>query len=175
MSMTKFDLFKDQQERFCSALQNYDSNIWFPAIRGNFKKDNPSNWFICFVPTSWGKWKGASYAVHFGYLYARPTRELPERFRLAIGVESPMRESMRQIFKEDVISRVSGNRITVPGMLQAKMRTKLFEADPIPFSDQSWQISLERYIDLKPLVELIASVVREYNDNGAFDESIQFP
>lgn len=174
MSKSGFDLFKDQQARFCKALKNYDPNIWFPPIRGNFKKDNPSNWFICFVPTSWGKWKGASYAVHLGYLYARPTRELPERFRLAIGVEAPMRESMRQEFKEDVISRASVKGIVIPGRLQAKTRTKLFEADPVPFNDQSWQISLQRYIALKPLVELIALVVREYNDNGAFDEPIEF-
>lgn len=70
---------------------------------------------------------------------------------------------------------VSANKIAPLGIFQAKTRTKLFEATPIPFNDDSWQISIERYIDLKLLVDLIASIVNEYNDNGAFEESIKFP
>jgi hypothetical protein len=66
--ISKFDLFMDQQQRFHAALEEFDSTIWFPPPRGNFKKDNPGNWFICFVPASWGKWKGAIYGVHFGFL-----------------------------------------------------------------------------------------------------------
>ena len=145
MSIMKFNLFKVQQERFCKALHDYDSNIWFPPIRGNFKIDTPSNWFIAFVPASWGKWKGASYGVHFGFLYGRPTREQPERFRLAIGVEYPMREPMRQAFKQEVVSMVSADKIAPLGIFQAKTRTKLFEATPIPFNLKT-AVDLDRMV-----------------------------
>ena len=67
------------------------------------------------------------------------------------------------------------NRIPLSGFdLQAKVKTKLLEADYIPFDNESWKISLQRYISLQPLVEIIASVIREYYDNGAFDMPIDF-
>jgi len=176
MNMSRFDLFLDQQERFSKALIDYDPHIWFPPLRGSFKEDNPGNWFICFVPASWGHWEGAIYGVHFDFIYARPRGPLPERIRLAVGVEAPMQDSQRQAFKEDVISRVRAKGIVFSGfILQAKVRTKLLEADPIPFNNQSWQISLQRYIALQPLVEIIAIVVGEYYNSGAFSVPMDFP
>jgi hypothetical protein len=176
MSMSGFDLFNDQQDRFHKALQEYDPHIWFPPLRGNFKQDNPGNWFICFVPPSWGSWKGAYYGIHFGFMYARPRGDLPERFRLVVGVEAPLQGSQRQAFKEEVLTRVRTNRIPLSGFdLQAKVRTKLLEADFIPFGHESWKISLQRYIALQPLVEIIATIIREYYDNGGFYVPIDFP
>ena len=176
MSMSKFDLFKDQQARFKIALKEYDPNVWFPPLRGNFKMDNPGNWFICFVPTSWGRWKGATYGIHFGFMYARPRGDLPERFRLVIGVEAPLKESQRQAFKEEVISRVRAKGIPLSGFnLQAKARTKLLESDIIPFDNQTWQITLKRYIELQPLVKIISKVIKMNYEKGAFDLSINFP
>lgn len=176
MNIDRFDLFIDQQECFRKALSDYDPHIWYPPLRGGFKEDNPSNWFICFVPAAWGHWEGAIYGVHFGFMYARSRGHLPERFRLAVGVENPMQHSQRQAFKEEVISRVTARGIPFPGfVLQAKVQTKLLEADPIPFGNQSWHISLKRYIALQPLVEVVGIVVREYYDRGAFDAPMNFP
>lgn len=77
MFMSEFDLLKDQQRRFKQALIDCDPHIWFPTLRGNLEADNPGNWFICFVPGSWGKWKEAVYGVHFDFIYARPRGWLP--------------------------------------------------------------------------------------------------
>lgn len=178
MTISSFDLFKDQQKRFIEALIDYDPKIWLPPLRGSHKENEPGNWFICFVPPPWGRWKGKIYGVHFAFIYAQPCGPLPERIRLAVGVETPMRKDpqLRQAFKEDVISRVKTKGITFSGFdLKANRRTKLLEADPIPFSNQSWQISLQRYIALQPLVEVIATAVRDYYDNGAFDVAMEFP
>lgn len=176
MSMSRFDLFMDQQKRLQIALKEYDSHIWFPPLRGNFKIDNPGNWFICFVPPSWGHWKGASYGVHFDFMYARPHGDLPERFRFVVGVEAPLKESQRQAFKEEVLSRVRAKGIPLSSFdLQAKARTKLLETDIIPFDNQAWQSSLQLYIKLQPLVEIISKVIRRFYENGAFDISMDFP
>ncbi len=169
MKFSSFNLFLDQQERFIKTLRDYDPNIWFPPLRGGFKENNPGNWFICFVPASWGHWKGAIYGVHFDFMYARPRGSLSERIRLAVGVETPMVGSQRQSFKEVVISRVKEKGIAISDfVLQAKVRTKLLESDQIPFNDRSWQVAFQRYITLQPLVETIAIVVKEYYNSGAF-------
>lgn len=171
--MNKFHLFKDQQQRFHTALEEFDSTIWFPPLRGNFKKDNPGNWFICFVPTSWGKWKGASYGVHFGFIYARENGEKPERFRLAVGVESPLNEQNRQSFKENVVSNIHSKGIKQSGFtLKTENRKKLLETEPIPFGPDSWKIALDKYIALCPIVDVVAQVIKEYSDKGAFDLSL---
>jgi len=172
MGMSRFDLFKDQQERFKDALLDYDPHIWFPPLRGDFEEDDPRNWFVAFVPPSWGRWKGAVYCVHFDFKYGRPPRFSPEQIRLVVGVETVRRASECQAFKEDVIARAKARRITTPGFfLQARHRKKLLETnptDPILFNEQSWKASLQRYIALQPLVEVIATVAREYYERGAF-------
>ena len=176
MKGSPFTLYFDQQERFTKALRDYDPHLWYPPLRGGYEEDNPSNWFTCFVPDSWGHWKGATYGVHFDFMYARPRRFLPERIRLAVGVETPMLDSLRQSFKEDVISRVRQKGIAISGFaLRADARKKLLESDPIPLNDQSWHIALQRYITLQPVVETIALVVREYYSDGAFDVPMVFP
>lgn len=170
-----FALFLDQQARFINALHAYEPTIWFPPLRGNFAEDVPGNWFICFVPAVWGRWK-TNYGVHFDLIYARPKNKLPGRFRLAIGVESPLNEHHRQAFKEEVISRVKTKAINYSGFtLTAQKRKKLLEADPIPFDSDSWRIVLERYVALHPVVDIIGEVIREYSDRGAFDSLIEFP
>jgi hypothetical protein len=164
-------LFKNQQEHFKEELKKYDQSIWFPTLRGSFEKDNHNNWFISFVPGSWGRWKGAFYGVHFDLKYAVAKGSLPEGLRLCIGVEKPLKYSYRQSFKENVISRVSKRGITQSGfVLRAKERTKLLEVDPrIPFNTQSWQIILERYIKLQSVVIVIAEALKDYYNRGAFD------
>jgi hypothetical protein len=172
--ISKFDLFLDQQQRFHAALEKFDSTIWFPPPRGNFKNDYPGNWFICFVPASWGKWKGAIYGVHFGFLYAREYGDKPERFRLAVGVESPLKEQNRQSFKENVVTRINSKRIKQSGfILKTENRKKLLETEPIPFSTDSWQIALEKYIALSPVVDVVAQIIKEYSDKGAFELALE--
>jgi hypothetical protein len=174
-SNTKFAIFREQQKQFKIALENHDPNIWFPSLRGNFTEDNPANWFICFVPSSWGRWQG-NYGVHFGFIYARERGSLPERIRLPIGVETPMKKSFQQEFKESVISGVTMSAIIQTDfVLQAKARTKLLEIYPIPFGGESWQIAFEQYIALKPVVDLIARVLKEYRNRGAFEVPVEFP
>jgi hypothetical protein len=173
-SKTDFSLFLDQQKRFAEALHEYDPSIWFPLLRGGFKEDQPGNWFICFVPSVWGRWK-TNYGVHFDFIYARPSSKLPERFRLAIGVESPLDKQHRQTFKEEVISRINARSISHSGfVLVAQDRKKLLEVDPIPFGPESWRIALDRYIALRPVVHVIGEVSKEYLDSGAFDCPIEF-
>jgi hypothetical protein len=174
-TMSTFALFLDQQKQFINALRAHDPNTWFPPLRGKFEKDVPSNWFICFVPAVWGCWKG-NYGVHFDLIYARSSTRLPERFRLAIGVENPLNEQHRQAFKEEVISRVNAKVIMHSGfILKAQKGKKLLETDPIPFNSESWQIALNKYFTLDSVVNVIGEVIREYSDRGAFDCAIQFP
>ena len=171
MDKGRFDLWRDQQERFTETLLDYDPHIWFPPLRGTFKEDDPNNWFIAFVPPSWGRWRGAVYCVHFDFKYGWPPRYSPEQLRLVVGVET-MRPLERQALKQDVISTVRARGISLPGfILQAQPRKKLLETDPtdpILFDGQSWRISLQRYIALQPLVGVIAAVVRKYHDRGSF-------
>ena len=168
----RFGLFNDQKDRFIKALIEYDLSIWFPNLRGQIKENDYNNWFIAFVPGAWGQWKGAVYGVHFDMIYSR----VKDKFRLCVGVENPMKYSFRQSFKENVISRIMKAGIIQSGfVLKAKDRVKLVEVDPIPFSPQSWQIIMERYIGLQSVITVIGEVVKEYYNHGAFDIYMDFP
>jgi len=170
-----FALFKDQQARLSIALRDCDPTLWFPPLRGNFEPDAPGNWFICFVPGAWGRWRSRNYGVHFDFAYARARRDLPERFRLVVGVESPMKPAFRQAFKEAVISQVKEKGISQSAfVLQSKERTKLLEADPIPFNDKAWEVALGRYRSIQPVTSIIANVVKEYWTKEAFDTAMEF-
>lgn len=170
-----FDLFLDQSNRFIKALSEYDTTIWYPRLRGKFEEDVPGNWFICFVPKVWGHWKSANYGVHFDLICARAKNKLPVRFRLVVGVESPLKEQYRQVFKEEIISRITARKLNLSGFtLEAKERKKLIEVDPIPFGPESWRIALDKYIGLHPIIEIIGEVSREYSDKEAFDIPIQY-
>lgn len=171
-----FNLFLDQEKKFIKALSEYDSNVWFPRMRGSYEENVPGNWFICFVPGAWGQWKTANYGVHFDLIFAK-AKDIPlKRFRLTIGVEKPFREEYRISFKEVVISRITKKMINTSGFtLKAKDRKKLLEADPIPFGPESWYMALEKYIVLKPIIDIIGEVSREYSEKGAFDSIIRFP
>ncbi len=105
----------------------------------------------------------------------RPRR--PEGIRRVVGVETPMQASQRQTFKEAVISEVKARRIILSGfVLQAQTRKKLLETDPvIPFNEQSWQVAIQRYITLQPLVDTIATIVRESYSSGVYDIPMDFP
>ncbi len=171
-----FKLFYVQQELFSKALCEYDPSVWFPSLRGNFAEQDRGNWFIEFVPGAWGRWKSPRYGVHFDFICAPAKKDLPERFRLVIGVESPLKEQHRQVFKEDVIKQVRAKGIVQSGfVLQAENRKKLLEVtDIIPFDNQASKVAIEKYIALEPVVSVIAPLVREYYKQGAFDEEMKF-
>lgn len=170
-----FALFEEQQNRFKEALIINDQKIWFPPLRGKLEEYNPDDWFICFVPPSWGRWQG-NYGVHFSFKYGRERGSLPERIRLPIGVERPMKKSFQQEFKESVLSRVRAAGIAQSGfVLQAKAMTKLLECNPIPFNRQSWKVALEQYIALQSVVDIIARMLKEYRNRGAFEVPLDFP
>ena len=175
-TISKFDLFKDQIKRFINALSDYDSKIWFPLHRGKYEENVPKNWFTCFVPDAWGHWKG-SYGVHFGLNYAQAKTKfnLPERFRLTIGVESPLKEEFKQAFKEEVISRISDQKLNQSNFtLIAMERKKLLETDPISFNSESWQVALDKYIALHPIIDIIGEVNRIYSDKWEPYAQIRF-
>jgi hypothetical protein len=174
--MSSFDLFQDQIRRFINALSDYDSKIWYPLHRGKYEENVPKNWFTCFVPDNWGHWIG-NYGVHFGLIYAQAKTKsnLPERFRFTIGVESPLKEQYIQPFKEEVISRISAKKIDQSCFtLIAMERKKLLETDPIPFNSESWQIALDKYIALRPIVEIIGEVNRKYFDKWESEALLRF-
>ena len=136
--MSNFDLFQEQIKLFKIALSDYDNKIWYPLPRGKYEENVLHNWFTCFVPDSWGHWKG-NYGVHFGLIYAQAKTKsnLPERFRLTVGVESPLMEQYKQAFKEEVIYRNSAKKINQSSFtLIAMDRKKLLETDPIPFNSE---------------------------------------
>jgi hypothetical protein len=174
-AQSAFALFKDQQARLRNALCENDPTIWFPPLRGNFEQNVPGNWFICFVPGVWGRWQTRNYGVHFDFAYARPQNNLPERFRLVVGVECPLKAEFRQAFKEDVISKVNSKRIEQFGfVLQARERKKLLETDPIPVSIKAWEVAFDRYLSVQKIIPVIADLVKEYSDMGRFDTTIEF-
>jgi hypothetical protein len=174
-SSAAFKLFIEQQALLSKALLEVDPHTWFQLLRGNFKEAHRGNWFICFVPSSWGRWRGGTYGVHFDFVYARARQGLPQRFRLAVGVESPLRRERWQKFKEDVIDRARARGIDQTGfVLRAKERTKLLEADPIPFDGQAWRATMERYAALEPVIAIIADLINEYYRAGAFAVDMEF-
>ena len=119
---------------------------------------------------------GLTYGVHFDFAYARARQGLPQRFRLAVGVESPLRRERWQKFKEDVIDRARAGGIDQAGfVLKARERTKLLESDPIPFDRQAWRAAMERFRKLQPVVAIIAEVIKEYCRSGAFSVEMEFP
>jgi len=168
-------LFHDQTKQFIEKLKERESDIWLPSLRGNFKEDKPSNWFICFVPTVWGRCE-TNYGVHFDLIYTRAKDEHQEDyFRLTIGVENPLKEQYKQSFKKEVISKIETKAISCSGFtLSDQNRKKLLEVAPIPISSESWRIILDKYIFLRPVVNIIGEVIREYSDQGKFDCVIKF-
>jgi hypothetical protein len=169
-----FSLFLEQKDLFITAIQDYDYKVWIQPIHGNYKQDNPHNWFFGFVPSSWGRYD-KTYGVHVALLYAIPLKNRPESFRLTIGVESPLKYVYRQKFKEDVIYKTKTEGIAQKGFtLQARDRTKLLEADLIPFNDQSWRIAFDRYTAIQPIVDIVAETIRAYNQCGAFEGEIKY-
>lgn len=172
--MSEFTQFCNQQLLFRDALIKFDHTIWFPSLRGKFEEDVPGNWFICFVPDAWGRWK-VNYGVHFGFLYSRPNSRHGAQIRLAIGVESPLKEQYKEAFKEEVISKAKTKDLNFSGFsMSAQKRKKLLEVDPVPLNSESWQNIMNKYIALKPIVEIIGIVSKEYYEKGAFDSLIQF-
>ena len=133
---------------------------------------------LCLEPGAWGQWKTANYGVHFDLIFAKAKKKnmLPKRFRLTIGVEKPFREEYRQSFKKEIESRIIKKKIDKSRFnLQTEKRGKFLETDPIPFGPESWHMALEKYIALKPIIDIIGEVSREYSEKGAFDSVIQFP
>lgn len=58
-------------------------------------------------------------------------------------------------------------------MLKAEDRGKLLELKaPIPFQVGAWQVTIERYKTLRPLVEQVTEVLRQFEDRGAFEVPI---
>lgn len=161
----RFKLFMDQLSRFQEALKKYDPCVWFPPPRGCIEENKPGNWWIMFVPSSWGRWKD-NFGVHFAFMYGPKCGSRPERIRLTIGVEKPLEGLFKQEFKERVISRVNEAGISQSCfMLKAKEQTKLLEVvDYVSFNDQSCQVAMERYIALQPVVKIIAMVLKEYQN-----------
>ncbi len=173
LNSQKFALFMEQQRLFREALRKYDRSVWFPPLRGTLTEDNPGNWFIAFVPSSWGRWHGATYGVHLDFMYARKHGRKPERIRLPIGVETPMKESFRESFKATVIARVKTKGIGQSGFsLTARRRGKLLEFEPIPFDKESWRAALDRYKAIQPVVTVVSEVLRSYQEAGALEVPI---
>lgn len=177
MRVESFTRFSDQKEHFIEAIKECDPDLWFPSDRGSLQLEKPGNWFVSFVPNSWGHWKGKMYGVHFAFIYARSRKGLPEGMRLAVGVEKPMRESERQLFKESVIARIEekGLLLTNGITIQATPQKKLLDSGLLPFADDPWRVAIERYVRLRPVVAIIAEKMKEFHDRGAFDTLLTFP
>lgn len=164
-----FRRYMVQAGRFEDALRKYDPNTWFPPPPG--KPTKAANQFVPWVPPSWGRWKaGNKYGVHFTFRYAPEWGTRLERIELSIGVESPMKRTFTQRFKQSVIDAVDQASVSQSGfVLAAEGRGKLLKVDPIPFSNESWRIALDRYVDLQPVVRAVSVVLREYEKIGAFE------
>lgn len=174
-------LFKDQKNRFVEGLLRVDKDV---KVRGNWTELSPQNvskyknWFIGFVPNSWGVFKQGWFGVHFGFIWHRDPKTGIGYVRFPVGVEKPLNPNFHDAFKDDVVAALIQRKINLPDCAiwpnVGFRKKKLIEPTPIVLDTHSWEMVLNRYSALNDFVEVVADVMKKYYKRGCFTARLDF-
>src|SRR3972149_2346491 len=147
-----YRLFKEQKNRFAEELLRAESDI---TLRANWTELTPkyiskrANWWIGFVPNSWGVFKQGWYGVHFGFMYYRDRNTGVEYVRFPVGVEKPLKTEFHARFKEDVVRSLKQQSIDLPGCAiwpnVGFRKAKLIEPTLVVLDNNAWEKVLKKY------------------------------
>jgi hypothetical protein len=179
-TMKSYQVFKEQKNRFVEELLRAD-NI---TIRGNWAELNPKyirthrNWFVGFVPNSWGVFKEGWFGIHFGFIWYRDRKTEIEYVRFPVGVEKPLKKEFHDKFKEDVVGSLKQRNINLPGCAiwpDVGFRgAKLIEPTPVVLESRSWEKVLSKYLTLDEFVQVVADVIKQYYKRNCFTAHLEF-
>jgi hypothetical protein len=178
--MKSYELFKKQKNRFVEELRHAEKDI---SITLDWKDLNPKNirdhknWFVCFVPKSWGVSK-KGWGVHFGFYGQRDKRTKIEYVRFPVGVEKPLKPEFHDKFKDDVVTALKQRNIVLTECAvwpnAGPQKAKLIEPARVVLDNSSWEEVLKRYLGMSDFIQVVAEVIRKYYDNGCFTEDFHF-
>lgn len=181
-TIKSYELFKEQKNKFLEEIQRINGDV---AIKLNWNKLNDNNittrtnWFIVFIPSKWGTFKGGRFGIHFGFIYYRDKKTNVEYIRLPVGVEKPLGNEYHKQFKIDVVNTLNHKGINIP---KCRIwpdvgfgRAKLIEPELTVLGNNSWKIVLNKYIELGEFVDIVANTIRQYYEKKCFGVELNFP
>jgi hypothetical protein len=177
-----YELFKEQKNRFAEELLRVDKDVTLRLNWGELSQDNiraHTNWFIGFVPNSWGMFKSNWFGIHFGFISYRDRKTGLEYVRFPVGVEKPLKSEFRDEFKKDVVDSLKRKNVNLPDCAiwpdVGFGGAKLIEPALVELDSDSWQKVLNRYLTMSEFVHVVADTIREYYNRGCFSSQLNFP
>lgn len=177
-----YELFKEQKNRFVEELLRVDNGVkvctnWRELSEHNI--NTHKNWFIGFVPKSWGVFKAGWFGIHFGFAYHRDRKTGIEYVRFPVGVEKPLKPEFHDEFKRDVVESLKEQNFNLPGCAiwpDVGFRgRKLIEPALVELGTDTWEKMLNQYLTLGEFVQVVADVIKEYHSRDCFTAPLNFP
>jgi hypothetical protein len=174
-------LFKEQKNLFVKELSKIEKNVDFRFNWGDLKPDNIRkrlNWFVVWIPSSWGTFKQSAAGIHLAFSYYRDRKSGIEYIRYPVGVERPLKGEYHDKFKEDVVNSLKKNKIDIPDCRlwpDVGFRgAKLLEPKHEILDHTSWERVLSHYLKLGNFVQVVSETIKVYNEKDCFTERIHF-
>jgi len=168
-----YKLFLNQKELFVSKLRQIDKNVKITIDPQKPNINTPGNWFMGFVPSEWGDFRGGMHGIHFEFGYFRERDSGYEYVRFSLGIENPFKETYRDQFKSEVVETMKSVGMHLPdftiwpkaGVIP---RRKLIEYRTTLDNHAGGKV-IERYKDLINLgfIRLVAETIERYRTMGA--------
>ena len=164
-----YELFLSQKELFVSKLRQIDKDVKITIDPQKPNINTPSNWYMGFVPSDWGDFKGGMHGVHFEFGYFRER----DSVRFSLGIENPFKETYRDQFKGEVVEMMKSVGMSLPdftiwpqaGVIRGR---KLIEYRVI-LDDHAGEKVIAKYRDLVKIgfIGLVAETIEHYRTMGA--------
>lgn len=176
-----YQLFKEQKNRFVEELLHIDKGVkvctnWNELSEHNI--NTHKNWFIGFVPRSWGAFKAGRFGIHFEFCYHRDKKTGIEYVRFPVGVEKPLKPEFHDEFKKDVAKSLKEKNIKLSECAiwpDVGFRgRKLIEPTLVELDTNTWEKVFNQYLTLGEFVQVVANVIKEYHNTGCFTEPLIF-
>jgi hypothetical protein len=176
-------LFMDQKNRFVAELRRIDKGFKVTIDPSTVDIHTPGNWYMGFIPSKWGTFRGSMNGVHFEFAYYNEKKTGIEYVRFSVGVENPLMSGFRDQFKRDVLASMESRGIKLPETEFAmwpnagvQHGAKLLEYRTV-LDIHAWERVINKY---KQLIDVgffnaVADVMKEYNSRGCFNPPLQFP
>jgi len=179
--LKSYNLFKNQKDAFIKALRDYDKHIIIVLNWKNLSEENIRKklyWFFGFYPPGWEKsaitisGKRLGFGVAFALIYYFDRRSAKEYVRLSVGVESPLKDNYKILFKDEVIKefqllRKDFSEFEFWPNAGVHRSGKLFEIK-IPLNSNTWLEALEYYKRLGPFIDIVSKKILDFRQKGYF-------